>query len=80
MCFLFYIFRDQKFLQLHSGTSDETTFLWKVNLKYVYVNHIEFHVQVPEYSDFSFNSEAFCFKKKILLLNNLVMKSSLVQN
>lgn len=24
---------DQKFLQLHSGTSDETTFLWKVNLK-----------------------------------------------
>lgn len=78
MCFLFYIFRDQKFLQLHSGTSDETTFMWKVNLKYVFVNHI--HVQVTEYSDFSFNSEAFCFKKKILLLNNLVMKSSLVQN
>ncbi|XP_078342012.1 ubiquitin carboxyl-terminal hydrolase 19-like isoform X3 [Crassostrea virginica] len=24
---------DQKFLQLHPGTTDETTFLWKVNLK-----------------------------------------------
>lgn len=66
MCFLFYIFRDQKFLQLHPGTSDETTFLWKVNLKYVYVNHI--HVQVTEYSDFLINLRSILFQKENFII------------